>query len=207
MVTQNNINNTVMETNEENNLTEETTPAPSEYEPVKWDKDYPDRLDFSSYPGVRSLHSKLVAILVFAVILPALATGFDFRLILFVFLPTGTLIWSSKQAVRNGSCDAIFLTRFTCFWLALSALVMRTGFALTFADTGPTLSSLVSAAFSTVILYLCAFAVLQSYTNKDVCAAFPLDERSMTTMSWIVIIATTMLPLFAIIIIVFGIIY
>ena len=192
-----------METNEENNFAEETTPAPADYEPIKWDKDYPDRLDFRCYPGVRSLHSKLVAILVFAAILPALATGFDFRLILFVFLPTGTLIWSSKQAVRNGSCDAIFLTRFTCFWLALPALAMLTWFALTFAGTGPTLSSLVSAAFSTVILYLCVFATLQSYTNKDVCAAFPSDERSMTTMSWIVIIATAVLPLFAIII-VFG---
>ena len=207
MVTQNNINNTVMETNEENNLTEETTPAPSEYEPVKWDKDYPDRLDFSSYPGVRSLHSKLVAILVFAVILPALVTGFDFRLILFVFLPTGTLIWSSKQAVRNGSCDAIFLTRFTCFWLALPALALLIELALTFADTGPTASSLLSAVFSTVNLFLCASAILQSYTNKDVCAAFPMDERSTTTMSWIVIIATTMLPLLTIILMVFGSMY
>ncbi len=194
-----------METNEENNFAEETTPAPADYEPIKWDKDYPDRLDFRCYPGVRSLHSKLVAILVFAAILPALATGFDFRLILFVFLPTGTLIWSSKQAVRNGSCDAIFLTRFTCFWLALPALViLTTGVALIFADTESTASPLASAAFSTVILYLCVFAIVQSYTNKDVCAAFPSDERSMTTMSWIVIIATAVLPLLAIIIIVFG---
>ncbi len=193
-----------METNEENNFAEETAPAPAEYEPIRWDEDHPDRLDFRYYPGVRSLHNKLVAMLVFAAILPALATGFDLRLILFALLPTGTLIWSAKQAVRNGSCDAIFLTRFTCFWLALLALVALVGSKLTFAGTGPTLSSLVSAGLSTVILYLCVFAVVQSYTNKDVCAAFPKDERSTTTMSWIVIIATTVLPLFAIIILVFA---
>lgn len=184
-----------METNEENNFAEETAPAPAEYEPIRWDEDHPDRLDFRYYPGVRSLHNKLVAMLVFAAILPALATGFDLRLILFALLPTGTLIWSAKQAVRNGSCDAIFLTRFTCFWLALPAFPVLTGFLLFFNNDSPTPLVLIYAGLYVAVIYLATSSILLTHNDRDVRAAFPLDSRSQSASARLTLFFTTVLPL------------
>ena len=188
-----------METNEENNFAEETTSA--DYEPIRWDEDQPDRLDFRYYPGVKSLYRKLGALLVAATILPALFAVFVFglkfalELVILALLPTGTLIWSAKQAVRNGSCDAIFLTRFTCFWLALPAFPVLTGFLLFFNNDSPTPLVLIYAGLYVAVIYLATSSILLTHNDRDVRAAFPLDSRSQSASARLTLFFTTVLPL------------
>lgn len=160
-----------------------------------WDEEHPDRLDLRYYPGVRSLHSKLVALLVCEVILPALISGFDLRLIILALLPTGTLIWSCKQAVRNGSCDAIFRTRAACFWLALPVFPVLTGFLLFFNNDSPTPLVLIYAGLYVAVIYLATSSILLTHNDRDVRAAFPLDSRSQSASARLTLFFTTVLPL------------
>ncbi len=190
-----------METNEENNFAEETTPAPAEYEPIRWDEDHPCNLDFGYYPGVKSLYRKLVALLVAAVVMPALISVFVFGLklavwlTLFALLPTATLICSCMNAVRGGTCDAIILTRITGLWLAVPALPALVTLSLITYKFDPTVPTLIYAALFVAVMYLGISVILHTHSDRDVCAAFPKDERSMTAMGRIIVIATIVLPL------------
>lgn len=199
MVTQNNLNQTDMETNEENNFAEETTSA--DYEPIKWDEDDPCSLDFDCYPGVKSLYRKLGALLVAATILPALFAVFVFglkfalELVILALLPTWTLICSCMKAVRGGSNDAIFRTRAACFWLALPVFPVLTGFLLFFNNDSPTPLVLIYAGLYVAVIYLATSSILLTHNDRDVRAAFPLDSRSQSASARLTLFFTTVLPL------------
>ncbi len=190
-----------METNKENNFAEETTPAPADYEPIMWDEDDPCRLDFNYYPGVKSLYRKLGALLVAAVVMPALISVIVFGLkiavwlVLFALLPTGTLIWSCMRAVRSGSCDAIFRTRVTGLWLAVPAMPALVTLILSTLSYGPTILSLIYAALFVAVVYLGASVVLHTHSDRDVRAAFPLESRSQSAGAWRTLFFTIVLPM------------
>ena len=176
-------------------------PTDANGDPIMWDEEHPDRLDFRYYPGVKSLYRKLGALLVAATILPALFAVFVFglkfalELVILALLPTWTLICSCMKAVRNGSCDAIFLTRFTCFWLALPAFPVLTGFLLFFNNDSPTPLVLIYAGLYVAVIYLATSSILLTHNDRDVRAAFPLDSRSQSASARLTLFFTTVLPL------------
>ncbi len=201
-----------METNEENNFAEEVTPAPADYEPImdeenEEDEEFSDRIDFSSYPGVKKLYSNMTTILVLTTIVPAALyviglfglqaiygslSAFGMVVLLIVLLQLGLmaiLINASRRAIRRGSNNAIFLTRAACYWSIVDAIFsIRTG--IINGASHPSIGTMLGICLQFAVVVFAVIALVRTRYNTDVNALFPKELRISTAADWITVSAT-----------------
>lgn len=189
-------------------------PTDANGDPIMWDDEHPDRLDFDYYPGVKSVFSCLTTIRAITVIFPlsVIVLGFlwftactrgsysympsGVGLTIMLFLATviamGVLMTMARWAVRSGSGNAIFLTRASCYCAAFNAACSIFQF-LSYAFTPAGMK--IGAVLQLVVLGAAIYAIYKTHTDGDIQDVFPRSKRSASLGDWILVTATVGLPL------------
>lgn len=194
-------------------------PTDANGDPIMWDEEHPDRLDFDYYPGVKSVFNCLTTIRAITVILPlsviALAflwltactrgsysympSGLGLTVMLYlatVILATviamGILTTMSRWAVRSGSNNAIFLTRASCYCAAINAACSIFQF-LSYDFTSAGMK--IGAVLQLVVLGAAIYAIYKTHADGDIQDVFPPSRRSASLGDWILVLITVGLPL------------
>ena len=199
------------------NAQETTTadvPTDANGDPIMWDEDHPDRLDFDYYPGVKSVFSCLTTIRAITVIFPLSVivlgflwftactrgsysympsgVGLTVMLILATVIAMGVLMTMARWAVRSGSGNAIFLTRASCYCAAINAACSIFQF-LSYDFTSAGMK--IGAVLQLVVLGAAIYAIYKTHTDGDIQDVFPRSKRSASLGDWILVTVTVGLPL------------
>ena len=183
-------------------------------DPIMWDEDHPDRLDFDYYPGVKSVFSCLTTIRAITVIFPLSVivlgflwftactrgsysympsgVGLTVMLILATVIAMGVLMTMARWAVRSGSGNAIFLTRASCYCAAINAACSIFQF-LSYDFTSAGMK--IGAVLQLVVLGAAIYAIYKTHTDGDIQDVFPRSKRSASLGDWILVTVTVGLPL------------
>ena len=183
-------------------------------DPIMWDDEHPDRLDFDYYPGVKSVFSCLTTIRAITVIFPLSVivlgflwftactrgsysympsgVGLTVMLILATVIAMGILVTMARWAVRSGSGNAIFLTRASCYCAAINAACSIFQF-LSYDFTSAGMK--IGAVLQLVVLGAAIYAIYKTHTDGDIQDVFPRSKRSASLGDWILVTVTVGLPL------------
>ena len=198
--------------------TEETStaegPTDANGDPIMWDDEHPDRLDFDYYPGVKSVFKCLTTIRAITVIFPLSVivlgflwftactrgsysympsgVGLTVMLILATVIAMGILMTMARWAVRSGSGNAIFLTRASCYCAAINAACSIFQF-LSYDFTSAGMK--IGAVLQLVVLGAAIYAIYKTHADGDIQDVFPPSRRSTSLGDWILVLITVGLPL------------